>query len=368
MSKDIHEFVILKKGSCIIMLNMLNQDKKFYLIVFFTLVIMFGFGFLPPFGQITTDGMRILGIFLGCIFAWCFGEIVWSSILGLVSLAFFQFGTMQENFVLAYANSAAATLIVAIVFCYAVEKSGLLSEIAKWIIGMKWAQKSPWRLVFAYYLAAIVVGAMAANVVVPIVLLWALFYEMAKEIDIKPQEPLSIIFLCGIGVNALIGVAMMPYGFMTVIVKGAAEAFNPDFVFNIGQYMLLNILVGVIYLPLIVLILRLIFGKKIRFNQITRDRYKIKLNLESKISLTALIAVILCMLIPNFLSANNPIRVMFSNNLTIVGIFMIASAILMIIHVHGNPVLDIVEGIKKHPLAIGITCMYSFSGIRIYYS
>lgn len=39
------------------------KDKKFYIIVFFTIVIMFGFGFLPPFGEVTPTGMKILGIF-----------------------------------------------------------------------------------------------------------------------------------------------------------------------------------------------------------------------------------------------------------------------------------------------------------------
>lgn len=84
---------------------------------------MFGFGYLPTFGQITPVGMKILGIFLGCIFAWCFGELVWSSILGLVSLGIFGFGTMGVNFASAYANNTIATMITAIVFCYAVERA-----------------------------------------------------------------------------------------------------------------------------------------------------------------------------------------------------------------------------------------------------
>lgn len=84
------------------MSTLTREDKKFYLVVAITVLIMYGFGFLPPFGQVSPLGMKILGIFLGCIFAWCFGELVWSSILGLVSLGIFGFGTMGVNFASAY--------------------------------------------------------------------------------------------------------------------------------------------------------------------------------------------------------------------------------------------------------------------------
>ena len=60
------------------MSTLTREDKKFYIVVAITALIMYGFGFLPTFGQVSPQGMKILGIFLGCIFAWCFGELVWS--------------------------------------------------------------------------------------------------------------------------------------------------------------------------------------------------------------------------------------------------------------------------------------------------
>ena len=325
------------------------KDKKFYIIVFFTIVIMFGFGFLPPFGEVTPTGMKILGIFLGCIFAWCFGELVWSSIIGLVSLVIFGFGTMGENFASAYANNTVATMIVAIIFCYAIEKSGLLSEISKWIIGQKWAQKSIWGLILAYFIAATLLGILATNAVPPIILLWALFYEMAREIGLKPGDPVVVIILCGIGVTAYVGVAMMPYSAMAVLVRGAAESFDPNFVFNIGQFMLLNLLIAIFFIPVVVMVLRIVAGRKVTFEMPKRDSYKMNLNLESKISLVVLIFIILSMVVPNFLDAENPLKVLFNDKLTIVGTFMLASALLMIIRIKGKPILDIPASISAIP-------------------
>lgn len=334
------------------MSTLTREDKKFYLVVAITVLIMYGFGFLPPFGQVSPLGMKILGIFLGCIFAWCFGELVWSSILGLVSLGIFGFGTMGVNFASAYANNTIATMMTAIVFCYAVERCGLLRELSKWIIGQKWAQKSPWGLVLAFFIAAVLAGAMATNPVPPIILLWALFYEMAKEIGIKPYEPLTVIILCGIGVCAYVGVAMMPYAAMTVLVRGAAEAFDPSFLFNVGQYMLVNLFAAIIFVPIVVLVLRLIAGSKVNFVMPQRDTYKMVLTAEMKICLSLLIFLILSMIIPNFLADGNVIKVFFGSKLTIVGTFMLLSVVLMVIHINGKPVLDIAEGIKYIPWSL----------------
>jgi len=333
-------------------MNLSTKDKKFYVIAFFTILIMYGFGFLPTFGQVTPMGMRVLGIFLGCIFAWCFGELVWSSLLGLVTLTILGFGTMSENFASAYANNTAATMITAIVFCYAIEASGLLAEIARWIVGQKWAQKSPWSLVNAFFIAAVFLGAMATNALPPIILLWALFYEMAKEIGIKPYDPLAIIILCGIGVTSYVGVAMMPYAAMAVLVRGAAESLDPNFVFNVGEYMLLNLMTAFVFVPLLVLVLRLVAGKKVDFVVPQREPYKMNLNLESKISLLFLTFIILSMVIPNFLAVDHPFRVLFTNKLTIVGTFILASAILMITRINGEPILDIPKAIAEVPWSL----------------
>lgn len=60
-----------------------NKNAMFYLKLAIYLVITFGIGFLPPVGQISELGMRVLGVFVGTIFGWIFFEMVWPS--------FFQF-------------------------------------------------------------------------------------------------------------------------------------------------------------------------------------------------------------------------------------------------------------------------------------
>lgn len=40
------------------------------------LILTFGIGFLPPFGDVTPLGMKVLGVFVGTIFGWIFIDFI----------------------------------------------------------------------------------------------------------------------------------------------------------------------------------------------------------------------------------------------------------------------------------------------------
>ncbi len=53
------------------------------------LLLMFGMRFLPPFGEMTVEGMQVLGVFLGAVYGWiAMSEILLPSILGIVALLY----------------------------------------------------------------------------------------------------------------------------------------------------------------------------------------------------------------------------------------------------------------------------------------
>ena len=73
-----------------------NKSRKDLLQSIIIIAIMLFVGFLPPFGMITELGMRILGIFLGCIIGWCMGHMIWPSILGLILVGLTDYSTVNE--------------------------------------------------------------------------------------------------------------------------------------------------------------------------------------------------------------------------------------------------------------------------------
>ena len=70
--------------------------KIFNMVV--TLVLMFGFGLLPPFSTLTPVGMKLLGIFLGVIYGYTTCGIIWPSLFAIIA-----FG--QDSFPLYYFDS-----------------------------------------------------------------------------------------------------------------------------------------------------------------------------------------------------------------------------------------------------------------------
>lgn len=81
----------------------INRKKK-WIQAAVIIALMVLVGFIPPFEPLTADGMRVLGILIGCIYAWSIGELIWPSILSLILLGFMGENTVTGIFSSAYGN------------------------------------------------------------------------------------------------------------------------------------------------------------------------------------------------------------------------------------------------------------------------
>lgn len=324
-----------------------SENKKFYVVLAISYIIMFGFGFLPPFGQITPMGMQILGIFLGCLFAWAMGELVWSSLSALVIMALFGHGTVASNYAAAWGNSTVATMMCGLVFCFAIQSCGLLKELARWIVCRKWAQRSPWGLITAFYIAALVLGILAANILAPVILLWSLFYEIAHELDIKPYSKYVTVILTGVTVFVCAGVVMMPYSAMTALVAGIATSFDANFSFNSILYMISNLVVDILFLPVALFVFKYILKLKFDVSLQPREPYKIQWTKSIKVTMFYLVVLIIALVIPNLLPKEMFIAQIVCGKLGIVGVLITISVLLAITRIEGKPLLNIEDALNK---------------------
>lgn len=106
-----------------------NDNRKMYLILLIGVIIMLGIGVLPPFGQVTQIGMRLLGIFCGCIFIWLFGYISIGSIIGILLLALYvPENTGNTTFPAVFGNYNLIMILFCLIF--------LLWFAKKWCINL----------------------------------------------------------------------------------------------------------------------------------------------------------------------------------------------------------------------------------------
>lgn len=324
-----------------------TKDRKFYTVLAITLAIMLGFGYLPPFGQITSDGMRILGVFFGCIFAWTMGELIWSSILALILATLFGYGTMGGNYAAAYGNSTSAIMMAGLVFCYGIQACGLLREIAKKIVGAKWAQ-SPWGLLLAFYVSAVILAAMSTNFITPTIMLWALFYEIANELDLKPYSTYVTVSLIGIAICSCCGSAAVPYAAAAALVQGLAAAFDPAFSsFNAALFIVANAIADTCIVAAIMFVLKFIVRPKFEFEIVERPAYKMQFTKRMKVAAIYFSAALILMIFPYFFSTNSWVYQIFVSKLGSLGIMLLTSILMMVTRIDGKPVMDIEDALKN---------------------
>lgn len=318
----------------------IKNTKRFYIDMVIILGLMFGFGFLPPLDPITSHGMRVLGILFGCIYAWTIGSQVWPSLVALLALGFLPGNSVTAIFTAAFGNQTLLMVLFCLIFCSAVEKCGLLSVIANWILSMKFVRKGPWWMAFGFYVASCVASAFVGQPAVSI-FLWAILFDVIKKTGLKPKTPYVAMVMIGITLCGYLGSAIMPFGAFLQIGVAVMSAFSPGFQMNYLAYSLMDLIVCIITCPVLTLFFKLICPK---FDYVVPDDIvdasNLSLNMVQKITLASVAFVVVLLTAPSFMPAEWAITP-FLKNFGVAGGMCLTSVILMLIIVDGKTIGDI---------------------------
>jgi len=324
-----------------------ERNKKWVhaiiIIAFMTL-----FGFLPPFGPVTHMGMQVLGIFIGCIYGWTIGETIWPSILALVLLGYTEGNTVMGMFTAAYGNATLHMVVFCMIVCYGIEKCGLLEFITKWILSRKFAQKGPWWICFAFWVASSVASAVTVATLGVTILCWSIFYDTAKKLNLKPRSPYVAVVLIGIAMSSYLGGCVMPYNAFSQICFGVLRAVAPDTVVSFGAYVVTMIVLNCIAIPVITLFCKYVLRIKVDFHPVGElvKADELVMTKNQKIVAVYLIILSALLILPNYLPEGT-FKAMLAG-LGFTGTFaIIAIAMTLTIDRKGENLLDIGEGMMR---------------------
>ena len=321
------------------------MSKSYYVHTAIILVLMLGFGFLPPFGPVTALGMRVLGIFLGCIYAWTVGETIWPSILGLMLLALTGENTMAGILGSAYGNQTLLMVLFSVLFCYAIQVSGLLAVIAKIFLSMKFARKGPWMLALAFFITSWVASILTINAMPVALLLWGIFYDVCEQLDVKPYSKYATIVMVGIVICGYAGNVVMPYNGFALIAQGLLATVDPTASINPGLYILSMALIGVVLIPVLTIFFKLI-GPKIDYKPVHIDAGETKFDTRQKITLGSIVLLCVLMMLPSIIPATFPFADVIKRFGSL-GAIIFVPVLLMICTFKGERFLDINDGMKN---------------------
>ena len=136
-----------------------NITKGIKFVVMLALII--GIGLLPPFGQITPMGMKILGVFVGTLFGWLCIDFIVSSTIGLVFLGLSGYTTIMGAFQAGISDTVVMNMLIAFAFTALLNELNLTGALASWLLSRKFTQGHPWRIVFLLFFSAWVIAAFA---------------------------------------------------------------------------------------------------------------------------------------------------------------------------------------------------------------
>lgn len=318
----------------------IENKKRFYIDSIIIFILMMGFGYLPAIAPITELGMRILGIFVGCIYAWSMGYMIWPSVFAVILLGFLPGNSVGGVFSSTYGNGTLLMVVWCMIFAGSVEKTGLLSIISEFILTKKFARKSPWMLAFAFFLASLLASPFIGNPACSI-FLWVIFYDVTKKLGIAPKTPYVAVVMIGITCLTYLGGSIMPFGVFLQIGIGVMQAIESTFVMNYGSYCLDVFLICVVTLPVLTLVSKFLCPK-FEYKEIDHiiDKTGAKLNIKQKVVIFDLIFVIILMVSPNFIATGTPLHT-FLSNFGVVGTMALGSLILSVIIIDGETIGDI---------------------------
>lgn len=297
------------------------------------LALFFLFRYIPPFGSITEVGMAVLGIFFVCIYAWTIGEVFWPSVLGIVLMGFVGENTVSGVLASTFGDATLHMVFIALAFCFAVEKSGLIELIAKFVLSRKFAKKGPWSMALGFWIATAVSCAVTCATTGIIILAWEMFYEVVRRAKLEKKTPYTAVVIIGILVFAYLGGIVMPYNAFTQICFGVLCGADPTMEVGAVPYILLTALLTVVVIAVMYFVSKHLL--RIKIDYVIPDDLisSSELKVTRKHKIIAVFTFLFCVafILPSFLPADLKITKLLSN-LGFTGTFAVILVILSLIN------------------------------------
>ena len=142
-----------------------NITIKKYINSAIAIIVMIGFGYLPVLDPITPLGMKILGIFLGCIYGWLTVDVFWPSILGLVLLGHTGYMPVSQVFASAFSNTTLLLMLFMMMLGGLISASGVADVLTLKLLSTRGLQGKPWIIAFVLFVASFLISALCGGAV-----------------------------------------------------------------------------------------------------------------------------------------------------------------------------------------------------------
>ena len=238
--------------------NIKKKRKGNLVLVHAVVVIFFMFIFgriCPPIGVITPLGMNILGIFIGMLYGWTTGGMIWPSLLGMVAFAGTGMMPMTDFLKVSFGNETVVFILFMFIFTAVIDEVGLINFIANWFISRKIVAGRPW--IFSFILLIGCFVASQINMFVAILVFWGIIYIVAEKFGFQKYDSWTTFMVMGVVVASAIGGCVLPYKLVPLAMLGVYSTVTGGNI-NFFQYVCFSLPITLLIMIVFVLVGRLI--------------------------------------------------------------------------------------------------------------
>ena len=259
---------------------------------------------MPAPAPLTPYGMKVIGIFVGVLYAWVFIDIIWPSFVGL--LAIMLLGIMKPVVLLnkSFGDPIVVMMFFIFVFCATISHYGLSRFISLWFITRNFVKGRPWIFTLTFLGSIFLLGGLTSASPAAIIG-WSILYGVCELCGYKKGDGYPTMMVFGIVFAAQVGMSIIPFKQVPLTVFSAYETMAGVGI-DYGKYMVIAILVCVLAAIFFVLMSRYIFrpdmSKLVDLDVSKLDTEgTLQLNKVQKVILFFLILLVALLLAPNFL-------------------------------------------------------------------
>lgn len=302
-------------------------------------VCMFGIGLLPPVGQLTEMGMRLMGVFIGIIYGWIVMGLLWPSIIGIIAFGFTgYFESMEACFSASFGTQTAVLVLGCTFICVFVEESGISNVMVSWLLNLKMAKKSPYSMAFFFFFACWWVGAVTTSIVSAMLFL-NLYRDMAAKANAKPYTKEQAFWIIGIALTSVCGDVALPFKPGAIIFMNLYTAYTGS-PFSAADYLLYVGLGLLAMIPIYILVGRFLMRVDLSAFK-SMDFAEVVPNRRQKVALVFMAILLIGLMLPDFLGSSAIWLFSTIGYLGTGGVILTLLVIMMAIKIDGEPLMDL---------------------------
>lgn len=324
------------------------------------LAILILFWILPPFGQLTPSGMKLLGLFIMVIYFCIVNEIAWPSVLAVVGMSILLMDIYPDTTLnplyraveLSWGYNIIIFVIASLFITYALSEVGFMNRLANWFLRRKIASKSPWSFTYMLLFVSLFIGLWfdpTASLLFSLGFTKAIFEKLGMEKD----EKYPAMVVIGIAFSICIAFGMTPISHpLPILALGVYQRLTGSPI-NFVTYMALGIPVGIICFIGMLAIIRFIVRPDMTKLQ-NADLSAIvsakaePMSRRELLTVIVSLAVFACWLLDGFLKAFAPASSLtaFFSGITTLTPAIMGVVLLAAIRVDGQPLMPFEKGMR----------------------